>query len=217
MRRGEKSTMVTFWKKITVDDRDNPGKQRPLFLLKLYRVFNAEQADWPSGAPSWDVRERNQGERSHNAEMLVKEYVARGGPAVTFGGDRAFYRPATDVITVPAFADFDGPDEYYSTLFHECGHSTGHGSRLNRPGIAEFDHFGSERYSREELVAEMTSAMLAGVTGITTTLDNSAAYLRSWARQISEDPKLVVQAAGHAQRAADLILGTTYESSESES
>jgi len=210
VRKGEKSTMVTFWKKIMVDDRDNPGRKRPVFMLRVYRVFNAEQADWPDGAPAYETRDRNEGERIHEAEQMVKGYLARGGPGLSEGGDRAYYHPASDTIRVPRFADHDGPDEFYSTVFHECGHSTGHASRLNRPGIAELDHFGSGKYAKEELAAEFTAAMLCGITGITTAVDNSAAYLRGWLSRLAADPKLAVQAAGLAQRAADLIQGISY-------
>jgi antirestriction protein ArdC len=215
---GKGATMITFMKRLMVDDRDRPGKQRPVFMLRAYRVFNSEQADWPEGkAPTWETPEPNTGERLHDAEMIVKGYQARGGPDISYGGNRAFYVPSADRIACPRFEDHDGPGEFYSTLFHECGHSTGHASRLNRPGIAALDHFGTDRYGKEELVAEMTAAMLSGICGVSSTVSNSAAYLRSWMTTIKGDPKLVVQAAGLAQRAADLIQGISYADRDTDS
>ncbi len=78
VRKGEKSTMVTFWKKIMVDDRDNPGRKRPVFMLRVYRVFNAEQADWPDGAPAYETRDRNEGERIHEAAACRVSPITMG-------------------------------------------------------------------------------------------------------------------------------------------
>jgi antirestriction protein ArdC len=130
-------------------------------------------------------------------------------PTVSVGqSERAFYVPALDLVRLPAQEQFDAPDEFYGTAFHELGHRTGHQSRLNRPGLMTFDHFGSDRYGREELVAEFTAAYLGAEAGIARALiENSAAYLRSWRGKIAADKRLVVIAAGQAQRAADCILG----------
>jgi antirestriction protein ArdC len=103
---------------------------------------------------------------------------------------------------------FNSAEEYYSTLFHEIVHSTGHTSRIGREGIEHLNTFGSESYSREELIAEMGAAMLSGVTGIApATLSNSASYLQSWIDRLRGDSKLLVSAASAAQRAADFIQG----------
>ena len=98
-------------------------------------------------------------------------------------------------------------DEYYSTAFHEAGHSTGHKSRLDRfEKGQQLVAFGSEEYSKEELVAEFTAAFVAAEAGIDTTRDNSVSYLRSWIKRLKDDASLAVLAAGKAQAAADLIL-----------
>ena len=108
---------------------------------------------------------------------------------------------------MPVFQDFLSSEKYYSTLFHELAHSTGHSSRLNRPEITENNFFGSHEYSKEELVAEMSAAFLCGEAGILpTTITNSAAYLQSWAAKFKENKKMVVCAAASAQKAADFIL-----------
>ena len=103
---------------------------------------------------------------------------------------------------------FNSVEEYYSTLFHELTHSTGHPKRVGRDGIEKLNTFGSESYSKEELVAEMGAAMLCGVAGIERkTLSNSAAYLKSWMDVLKSDSRMVVSAASQAQKAADYILG----------
>ena len=130
-------------------------------------------------------------------------------------GMRAFYRPSTDTVTMPPTGLFDAPEAYYSTLFHELGHSTGHTSRLNRKGVAETALFGSFTYGQEELVAEMTSAFLCSHCHISQpVIDNQAAYIGSWVKTIKSDIKLAVVAAAQAQKAADFILangGTGHE------
>lgn len=109
---------------------------------------------------------------------------------------------------MPERTAFVTRDSYYTTLYHELVHSTGHESRLDRLDTASF---GSEPYAKEELVAELGAAMLSAVTGIDNTQDASAAYIASWLRELRDDKQLVVKAAAAAQRAADLILGTKFD------
>jgi antirestriction protein ArdC len=107
---------------------------------------------------------------------------------------------------------FDSSEAYYSTLFHELTHSTGHSDRLGRKGIMDTVMFGSSDYSREELVAEMGSAFLCGETGILEPcIDRSSAYIAGWLKALKNDRKLVVVAAAQAQKAADYILNRTFE------
>ena len=123
---------------------------------------------------------------------------------------RAYYRPGTDSVHMPARSRFVDAPHYYSTLFHELVHSTGHGSRLNRTFGA---HFGDELYSKEELVAEMGAAYLCAIAGIANehTDRNTTAYIQSWISRLEEDNRLIVHAAANAQKAVDLIVGTTFE------
>ncbi len=111
-------------------------------------------------------------------------------------------------MTIPSRTAFDSQEEYYSTLFHELTHATGHAKRLAREGFDSPQQFGGESYSKEELIAEMGSAMLCGVAGIEQkTLANSAAYLKAWIERLKADSKLVISAASAAQKAADCIRG----------
>jgi antirestriction protein ArdC len=99
-------------------------------------------------------------------------------------------------------------EAYYTTLYHELTHATGHKSRLNRNGIAEPSRFGSQSYAREELVAEMGAAFLCGHTGIDpATIEQSASYVDSWLRRLRDDRKLVVTAAAQAQKRATTFSG----------
>jgi len=115
---------------------------------------------------------------------------------------------------MPSRTAFESQAEYYSTLFHELTHSTGHAKRLAREGFDTPQKFGSESYSREELIAEMGSAMLCGVAGIEqNTLANSAAYLKTWIARLKADSKLIISAASAAQKAADYIRGESAKDS----
>lgn len=208
VNKGERSTMVVFWRQIKVEDKGT-GEDRTIPLLRYYNVFNLDQTSdvkEPGRVTAW--RNRVAGlpfEPVADAQSIVDGYP--NPPAIGYESE-AFYVPATDRITVPRPGDYARAEEFYSTLFHEMGHSTGHPDRLNR-SIA--NRFGSHDYGREELVAEMTAAFLCAEAGIEATHENSAAYLASWIATISEDNRAVVTAAGAAQRAADHILGRSFE------
>jgi antirestriction protein ArdC len=207
VRKGEKGTRIILWKPVRRRGEDENGEQQngSYLLLKEYTVFNAEQCD---GLPELDTVEH---EQVASADEVVLGYI--DGPTLNYGGDRAYYSPTLDQVTVPHLGQFESADAYYQTLYHELVHSTGHESRLKR---TEWTAFGSETYSREELVAELGAAMLCGVAGIQPQYEQSAAYIASWKSKLEDDPKLIVQAAAAAQKAADRILGTKFENRELE-
>ena len=207
VKKGEHSSLVTFWnigeEKIVRDANGNERKSRP-FLLKFYRVFNICQTE--------GIAEKlGLGKSAHRVASIEQcEAIVKGmpNPPAIQQDARAWYRPSTDTVGMPARGLFNSPDYYYSTLFHELTHSTGHASRVGREGIEQLNTFGSESYSKEELVAEMGAAMLCGLTGLAPqTLENSAAYLQSWLRVLKSDSRMVVTAASAAQKAVDYILG----------
>jgi antirestriction protein ArdC len=210
VRKAERATLVVFWKQARTEQRDPQTgeltvKQVP--VLRYYRVFNAAQADHLPGR--FHPAPGNCSEIAH-PQAVLDGYLARGGPTLMHvAGDRADYHPATDTIRLPLRAQFRTPEGYYATAFHEAGHSTGHPARLNRPGIAAFDHFGSGQYAREELTAQMTSSLLCAQTGIDdpATFASSASYIAGWLRALDNDHRLVITAAACAQRASDLITG----------
>ena len=121
-------------------------------------------------------------------------------------GDKAFYRPSTDEVVLPIRKQFVSTAEYYSTVFHELTHSTGHPSRLNRLSKPTF--FGTEDYSKEELVAEIGASALVNHVGLETTssLRNNSAYIQNWLSVLKNDKRFIVSAAGKAEKAVNLIL-----------
>jgi antirestriction protein ArdC len=221
VRKGEKSTEVVFWKILHKNEEvDGQLKEKKIPMLRTYNVFNTEQADWAEDAKLPKMTERAEVDPVEAAEAVVAEYLATG-PTLRHGGGQAFYRPGTDTIQMPLAADFKSNDHYYSTLYHEVTHSTGNSKRLAREGIADgsFGSFGDAVYSKEELVAEMGAAMLSAVAGLdqVATIPATAAYLAHWRDALKGDNKLIVQAAAQAQKAVDLVLGTTFDTEKEES
>src|SRR5215813_10017917 len=203
--KGQHSEMVVFWK-LLEKPAENPTPNNEtdyIPMLRYYRVFNLDQV---TGIKKPSLDNLPSFQPIKEAEEIAIRYQQQ--IEVRHGGSRAFYRPSTDAIQMPDRETFDNPEEYYSTLFHEFTHSTGHKNRLNRPGIMETHFFGDEVYSKEELVAEMGAAMICGISGIENkTIKNSASYIQSWLGKLKDDKKLVVHAAAAAQKAADFILG----------
>lgn len=207
IRKGEKSSLVTFWhvgQEKVVRNADGTDKKQTPFLLRYYSVFNVCQTE--------GIAEKLGLGKSAPVVPSIEacEAIVKGMPNAPKmeQSNAAWYRPSNDTLGMPARALFNSSEEYYSTLFHELTHSTGHASRIGREGIEQLNTFGSESYSKEELVAEMGAAMLCGVTGIApSTLQNSAAYLKTWIARLKSDSRLLVSAASAAQKAADYILG----------
>jgi antirestriction protein ArdC len=207
VKRGEKSTPVVFWKVseyLTTDTNTGAEELCKSFLLRYYQVFNVEQCKglaYPSSVP-----EQTDMEPLVACERIVANMP--NAPLIRHNEPQAYYSPAADVINMPQRHLFHSSEEYYSTLFHEMTHSTGHATRLNRPTLTDLCPFGSTNYSLEELCAEMGAAYLCGIAGIANrTMDNSAAYIHGWLAKLKQDPKVLVQAATQAQRAVDYITG----------
>ena len=214
VRKGERGTLVVFWKRterMVADGETGEETERQGFLLRYYRVFNAEQCDGLC-VPDLPGHEPNDFEPIKDAEAIVSDYIARNGaPRLVYGGDRACYSVDLDLLRMPPREAFESPEEFYSTLFHELTHSTGHPKRLARKDILEAHSFGDVSYSREEMVAEMCASMLSALAGIDqVTLPSSAAYISHWIKVLKGDARLVVTAAAQAQRAADHIRGVDY-------
>jgi len=211
IKRGEKSSLVTFWnigQEKTVRKTDGTEKTSKPILLRYYSVFNLEQTE--GIADKLGLSSTARVADIESCEQIVSAMPNRP----TFEqSDRAWYRPSSDSVGMPAKSSFLVSEEYYSTLFHELTHSTGHKSRIGREGIEQLNTFGSESYSKEELIAEIGAAMLCGVTGISpAVIENSAAYLQSWINRLRGDSKLLLSAASQAQKASDYILGRKAES-----
>jgi antirestriction protein ArdC len=202
VRKGEHGTKIVFWKcnHYETETEDGGTEERKSAFLRYYTVFNLEQTEGLSALltlpPAFPIE---------SAEEIVK---GMPNPPAFQQDARAAYIPSQDVVTMPSRTAFHSQAEYYSTLFHELTHATGHAKRLARDAFDTPKQFASESYSKEELIAEMGSAMLCGVAGIEQkTLANSAAYLKSWIARLKADSKLVIAAASAAQKAADYIRG----------
>ena len=138
---------------------------------------------------------------------MWRGYIAREGIKLCHReGDRACYCPSTDEVILPEQKQFHSTAEYYGTVFHELTHSTGHPARLDR--LSKLSFFGTEEYSKEELVAEIGAATLVNHVGLetSTSLRNNAAYLQNWLQVLKEDKRFIVSAAGKAEKAVNLIL-----------
>jgi antirestriction protein ArdC len=208
VRKGEKACPVVFWKWLDIEDKETgEGKRAP--MLRYYSVFNSSQCDGiQDHIPA--IENTNQ----PHSPIAAAEGIVAGmpqRPVIKDGLSQAFYRPSEDFVGMPFLNQFESPEGYYDTLFHELTHSTGHESRLNRKGVSgtdgQWSSFGSTPYAKEELVAEMGAAFLCGQAGIVErTIDNSAAYVHSWLERLKDEVRLVVIAAAQAQKAADFIL-----------
>ena len=202
VRKGEKGTPIIFWnwQRRQVEDQDGEIEERQLPYMRYYTVFNLAQIDGLQLPEEKDTFTPMSG----CDEVIVGMPQA---PAIEHGWARASYCPATDRVKMPPRPSFTNEAGYYATLFHELTHSTGHSSRLGRRTLEEKTVFGSEEYSKEELIAELGASFLCGHTGISNdTLENSAAYIEHWRKQLAADKKLVIFAAYQAQKAVDFIL-----------
>ena len=205
VRKGEKSQMVVFWKFIEQEDPETKEKKQVPFL-RYYNVFHIDQCEGLTAKRTVSLPQTASADET--AENMIAEYVQRSGVTIKHQeGDRAFYSPSSDSITLPLLAQFAETAEYYSTAFHELTHSTGHTSRLNRLEKTAF--FGTEAYSKEELIAEIGAATLVNAAGLETSSSfrNSAAYIQNWLKVLSDDKRFIVSAAGKAEKAVSLILG----------
>ena len=204
IRKGERAQMVVFWKWTDVTDEET-GEIKQVPFLRYYNVFHIDQCE---GLAAKRVENLPQtADADETAEEIITAYCSRSGVALHHQqGDKACYRPMTDSIIVPDICQFAMTTEYYSTVFHELTHSTGHVSRLNRLDSTAF--FGSEAYSKEELIAEIGAAALVNFAGLETSSSfrNSAAYIQNWLQVLKSDKRFIVSAAGKAEKAVDMIL-----------
>ena len=222
MKEGEewddrKRQIVKVWTKVVplkdkdgniVIDEDGKEKTRQSRGLRYENVVNVKYTTLP---PKKRIK-RQSPARKRTADIIIKGYLAESGVAlVNECSDRAFYSPMLDSVTVPVIEQFKEQAEYYSTVFHELGHSTGHESRLNR--FDKSARFGNEPYAKEELIAEFTAAILCNYTevGNAKSERNSAAYIKNWSNAIKNDPKMFTTASYAADKAARLIIGGKLE------
>lgn len=211
IRKGEKSEMVVFWKMYPIKEKQDDGTEiiKTIPLLKYINVFHISQVD---GVEPLKQKVTHDIEPIDKAEKILNDYWNRENITIEHvKGDKAFYSPMFDKIQLPLFEQFKQSEEYYSTAFHESVHSTMKTSRCNRQEDrkGKVVSFGSEEYSKEELVAEVGSAQLMNMVGIETTKSfrNSTAYIQSWLKVLRNDNKFIVSASSKAEKAVNYILG----------
>lgn len=204
----KKSSIIVWWKWKTKEYTDKEGnvKTKQIPILRYYEVWNVDQLEGIE--PRYKEPQTPEFNPIEQAEKILADYSTRSGCKIIIEkSNRAYYTPVFDEVHLPLREQFPEPAEYYSTAFHECTHSTGHESRLNRlDGTA---HFGNEEYSKEELVAEIGAASLMNEMGIETpsSFKNSAAYCQSWLKALKNDSRMIVSAASKAEKAVKMILG----------
>ena len=198
VRKGAKSELVIFYKEFEVEAEDDTddGKRR---VARASSVFNADEVD------GYDIPGRPEPLGPIACIDAADRFMAHTGIPVIHGGERAFYRPATDTITMPDEGLFTGTDTmtrdeaYYAVLLHEATHATGHTSRCDRDFTARFK---KDAYAAEELVAEIGSAFLCAELGITQdTRADHAQYIANWLQLLKDDPKAIFTAAAKASEA----------------
>lgn len=230
IKKGERVSWVQFWKPWVAKAAEVEGsevdegaeidgggrsRRRTYMIVKSYRVVNLEQCR----GPGVDKFREKHPEREHDGSgiepIAACEDIVAGmpdAPSIRHGGDKACYWPAIDTVDLPARRSFASPEGYYSVVFHELTHATGHEKRLHRKTLVAGAPFRSPTYSREELVAEMGAAFLCATAGISDpTINNSAAYIRGWLKYLKSDPKALLVAGAQAQKAADFVLGSAGE------
>ena len=208
VKNGEKSEIVVFWKMQEVKERGKDGKEeiRKIPLLRYYNVFHISQV---LNITSIQSKTHYDTQPIEQAEKVFRDYIDREQISMTIAdGNRAFYSPVMDSITLPSLFQFEKAEEFYATAFHECGHSTMPSSRCNRVGDNRDAYFGNPAYSKEELVAEITSATIMHSLGLETpeSFRNSCAYIQNWIQVLKNDKKFIVSASGKAEKAAKYIL-----------
>ena len=198
VKKGARGFPVCFFKpKVTVNEET--GEEKKSVMFRYYTVFNSSQCEGlpEKIAPGPVIRPREDIEKlvaTHNPKL------SRGSPA---------YCPSKDEIFMPGKTEFDNVDWYWRIFFHELTHWTGHETRLAREGVMKVSLFGSETYSKEELVAELGSAFLSSRFGLESQEEQEASYIQSWIQPLKEDPTMIVQAAARASKAVEFIAGST--------
>ena len=209
VRKGEKSTVGVFYKKFVpkdddVDDAEDGEEPRPRWFARAFRLFNADQVD---GYQAEDLPETSEAERTERAERFVE----RTGAEIRHGGQRAFYQWASDRIQMPDEVRFratktsSATEGYYSTLFHELTHWSGH---ENRCGRDLNNRFGDSAYATEELVAELGAAFLCAEMEISPQpREDHAGYIQHWMEVMKADKKAIFTAAARANEAVSFLTG----------
>lgn len=223
IRKGAKASRIYFYKPIVKElevEKDGviTKEKKISFIFKAYCVFHISSCT--DLKPRWQREQKQESENGRNeeAEKIVLDYTNREKiNLIHKAEDSAFFSPSRNMVQLPPINMFKSSNSYYETLFHELGHSTGTPNRLNRFTDAP-DPFGSDSYSKEELVAEMISSFALAQLGLDTktTHNSNAAYIKNWLDHIKGNTQLVVSAATKAEKAINYIWGGAPKQNEGE-
>ncbi len=205
VKKGEKGHIVVFWKVFNndeIEEKEEIEKNDKRFVLRYYTVFNLEQCWIPEEKKPKNEINNNVFE-IEKCENIINNMPKK--PVIKYGYNQAFYNFDSDYIGMPSKEKFISMESFYSTLFHELVHSTGHETRLNRKMVGKYEN--KEIYSKEELIAEIGASFLNDIAEIrNVNFDNSVAYINSWLKALKNDKRLIVMASNQAQKAVDFIL-----------
>lgn len=214
VRKGEHGTTIVYADRFTPEDerqraRETGDAVQTIPFLKRFTVFSTDQCEGLPDTIATAPPPIPEGLILPEVEALIRA----SGADLRLGGNEAFYSPALDYVQVPRPESFFAFIDWHRTALHELGHWTGHGTRLGRD---QTGRFGSSKYAREELVAELSAAFCCAALGITPTVRH-ADYVGCWLDVLREDSKAIVRAASAASKAADFMLAfrpTAGEASE---
>jgi antirestriction protein ArdC len=220
IKKGSKSLPVIYWqwnfyrkltgRKLTEEEAKalpNTEVERKAFL-RYYSVFNIQDTE----GIAFDLPSENTLILNDEDKLMQGLQPLNTMPhpvAVKTESNTPFYHPKRDYINMPPMTAFHSTEAYFQVLYHELTHASGHQKRLNRTSVTEPQRFGSWIYSQEELISEMGASFLSNLMGLQTEeeLTDSAAYIQGWLKVLHDDKRFVVEAAQHAQKAVDYILG----------
>lgn len=221
IKKGAKSGVVVYYTTVTRTKREKENEEGESIvetvsqlhtfpILKYYHVFHISdctgiESKIKEVQPNEDIKPVDA------AENIINGYLGRES-GLKFQNDKvsgdAYYSPSQDMVVVPKLSQYEIVEEYYSTTFHELTHSTMHPNRCNRKSDMKSSMFGGEDYSREELVAELGSAMLCNASGLDCdkAFKNSVAYIQGWLKKLKNDNKMIIWASARAEKAAKYIM-----------
>jgi len=218
VRKGQKSSLVVKYGTFEAkeDGQEGEAEAKTRGYLKAYRVFNVQQIEgledrFPTPEETEALATRPIEQLSHIAVAMIENM----GVGYAEGGDRACYVPSKDQVHMPELPKFKAAELFYSTLFHELSHATGHADRCDRTKEKAGSKFGNAIYAMEELVAEISAAMMGAQLGFQPgPIEDSAAYIQSWLKVLRDDKRAIVRAAAAAQRSADYLMTKAGEFAE---
>lgn len=197
LKKNQKPYLVTYYKPYEVKVKTDHGEKiETRMILRYYLVFNVSQFE------NFPVESTVQDSVKFPFEVF-QSYLKRENIPLKSGSPS--YSPVEDSLYMPTVSSFDSQNDYLQVAFHEAVHSTGLDSRLGRFGKDSSPKFGSDSYSKEELIAEIGSNFLCNLHGVEFDTQNSSSYISSWLKVLTNNPSIIVSAASKAQKAVDFI------------